>query len=124
MADAVAHIATLGIDLALPQMFCRPGLTEYRALLDLLEIPYVGNAPDVMALTADRARARAVVGSAGVAVPEGEVVHTGMRVRIAPPAVVRPVDGDELARRHPGTRRRGVRPGRRPRVRARLGRPG
>ena len=32
-----------------PQMFCRPGMTSYRALFDVLGIPYLGNPPDVMA---------------------------------------------------------------------------
>ena len=93
-ADAIARIGELGIELAVPQMFCRPGMTEYRALLDLLEIPYVGNCPEVMALTADKARAKAVVAAAGIAVPDGEVVRAGMPVSVAPPAVVKPVDGD------------------------------
>ena len=54
-------------------MFCLPGMTHYRALFDVLGIPYVGNAPDVMALTADKAKAKAVVAAAGVDVPAGEV---------------------------------------------------
>lgn len=44
-----------------PQMFCMPGMTTYRSLFDLLGVPYPGNGPDLMALTANKARARAVV---------------------------------------------------------------
>ena len=91
---AVAHIVSLGIDVAVPQMFCLPGMTEYRALLDLLGIPYLGNRPEVMALGADKARAKAVVAGAGVAVPAGELVAPGQKPALAPPAVVKPVDGD------------------------------
>jgi D-alanine-D-alanine ligase len=91
---ALARIADLGVDVALPQMFCRAGMTSYRALLDVLGIPYVGNAPDVMALTADKARARAVVAAAGVDVPAGEVVRAGERPTLPPPVVVKPVDAD------------------------------
>lgn len=93
-AAAIAHLVSLDVDVVVPQMFCRPGMTEYRSLLDLLEIPYVGNRADVMALTADKARAKAVVAAAGVAVPAGEVVDAGARPSLAPPAVVKPVDGD------------------------------
>ena len=59
----------------MPQLFCLPGMTTYRALLELLDIPYVGNRPDVMALGADKPRARAVVAAAGVDVPEGVTVR-------------------------------------------------
>ncbi len=93
-AEAVAQIESLAPDVAVPQMFCLPGMTEYRALLDVLEIPYIGNRPDVMALAAHKARAKAVVGAAGVAVPRGELVRPGQTARLAPPVVVKPVDGD------------------------------
>lgn len=93
-AAAVAHLAALGIDLMLPQMFCRPGMTSYRALFDVLGIPYLGNTADVMALAAHKARARAVVAAAGVAVPAGEVLRRGDRPTVAVPAVVKPVDAD------------------------------
>ncbi len=45
--DAIQFITAQNIDLMLPQMFCIPGMTHYRALFDLLKIPYVGNTPDV-----------------------------------------------------------------------------
>ena len=93
-AAAVARIALLAPDVAVPQMFCLPGMTTYRALLDLLGVPYVGNRPDVMAMTANKARARAVVAAAGVAVPEGEVLSAGELPTLPPPAVVKPVDAD------------------------------
>jgi len=48
----------------------------------------------VMALTADKARARAVVAAAGVDVPRGETARAGERPTIPPPAVVKPVDAD------------------------------
>ncbi|MHA6783048.1 D-alanine--D-alanine ligase family protein [Pseudonocardia saturnea] len=94
---ALAHLADLDVDVAIPQMFCRPGMTTYRALLDAMGIPYVGNTPAVMALGADKARAKAVVGAAGVAVPAGEVLRRGERPTLAPPVVVKPVDADNSA---------------------------
>jgi D-alanine-D-alanine ligase len=94
LAEAVPHLTTLEIDVMVPQMFCLPGMTHYRALFDVLDIPYVGNTPDVMALTSNKAKAKAVVASAGVSVPDGEVLRPGGRAAIAPPAVVKPVDSD------------------------------
>lgn len=91
---ALAHLADLAVDVAVPQMFCRPGMTTYRALLDAAGIPYVGNTPDVMALGADKAKARAVVAAAGVEVPAGEVLRRGERPTLHPPVVVKPVDAD------------------------------
>lgn len=94
VADAVRRIAALDLDVVVPQMFCLPGMTSYRALFDVLGIPYVGNTPDVMALGAHKARAKAVVAAAGVAVPSGEVLAPGERPRLPLPVVVKPVDGD------------------------------
>ena len=94
VATALAHLSVLDVDVALPQMFCLPGMTTYRSLLDLVAIPYVGNTPDVMALAAHKQRAKAVVAGAGVRVPEGEVVLPGARVALDPPVVVKPVDSD------------------------------
>ncbi len=94
LPDAVAHLATLGVDVVVPQMFCVAGMTQYRALLHVLGLPYVGNTGDVMALGAHKARARAVVAAAGVDVPHGELVRPGERPTVDPPAVVKPVDAD------------------------------
>ena len=94
IADAIAHLAISNIDVAVPQMFCLPGMTAYRALLDVLAIPYLGNPPDVMAIAADKAKARAIVAAAGVAVPEGEVLRHGERSSLPLPVVVKPVAAD------------------------------
>ena len=97
VAAAVEQIGELGIDAMLPQMFCLPGMTEYRALFDVLEIPYLGNRAETMALTAHKARAKAVVAAAGVAVPAGEVLRDGEAATLIPPVVVKPVDADNSA---------------------------
>jgi D-alanine-D-alanine ligase len=93
-AAAVERISRLRPDVAVPQMFCLPGMTSYRALLDVLGIPYVGNTPTVMAMAADKTAARAVVAAAGVAVPAGEVLRGDARPTLAPPVVVKPADAD------------------------------
>lgn len=94
LSAAVQRLTALQIDVMVPQMFCLPGMTYYRALFDLLEIPYVGNTPDVMALGANKAKAKGVVAAAGVRVPEGEVLRAGDHPSITPPAVIKPVDTD------------------------------
>ncbi|MFY9926602.1 MAG: hypothetical protein WAK82_01245 [Streptosporangiaceae bacterium] len=94
LAGAVRQLAALGPDVALPQMFCLPGMTSYRGLLDVLALPYVGSPPDVMALAAHKANAKAIVVAAGVRVPAGEVLQRGEEPSLPPPVVVKPVDGD------------------------------
>ncbi|MFN6495517.1 MAG: ATP-grasp domain-containing protein [Nostoc sp. DedQUE01] len=92
--EAIEFIAAQNIDIMLPQMFCVPGMTHYRALFDLLKIPYVGNTPDLMAITAHKARTKAIVEAAGVKVPRGELLRQGDVPTIAPPVVIKPVSSD------------------------------
>lgn len=93
-AKGLAVLASLEVDVALPQMFCRPGMTAYRSLLEVLGIPMVGNTGEVMALGAHKGRARAVVAAAGVRVPAGEVLRRGERPTLPLPVVVKPADAD------------------------------
>lgn len=94
LSEAIEQIAIQKIDLVLPQMFCLPGMTQYRALLDLLNLPYIGNSPDVMALTAHKAKTKAIVAAAGVKVPFGELLRPGDTPTLKPPAVIKPVNSD------------------------------
>ncbi|MBN3922890.1 D-alanine--D-alanine ligase [Nostoc sp. NMS4] len=94
LSDAIEFITRQNIDLVLPQMFCIPGMTHYRALFDLLKIPYVGNTPDIMAIAAHKARAKAIVEAAGVKVPRGELLRQGDVPTITPPAIVKPASSD------------------------------
>ena len=94
LAGAVKHLAALNPGVMVPQMFCLPGMTSYRALFDVLGVPYIGSPPGVMALGAHKAHAKAVVAAAGVRVPPGEVLRRGDQPSLAPPVVVKPVDGD------------------------------
>lgn len=94
IAEAIQVLVDLKIDVMVPQMFCVPGMTQYRALFDLLEIPYVGNTAELMALVADKAKTKAVVAAAGVVVPLGEVLRSGDRPSIAFPLVIKPMNAD------------------------------
>ncbi len=92
LAEAIRFLAVQKIDIVLPQMFCIPGMTHYRALFDLLKIPYIGNTPDVMATSTHKTRTKAIVAAAGVKVPYGELLCQGDVPTITPPAVVKPAD--------------------------------
>lgn len=94
LSEAMVAIEALKIDLMVPQMFCRPGMTTYRSLFDLMGIAHLGNTADVMAMTARKDLARAVVSAAGVDVPVGEVVEAGGAVGVPLPVVIKPVDAD------------------------------
>jgi D-alanine-D-alanine ligase len=93
-ADGLARAADIEPDLMVPQMFCMPGMTEYRCAFDLLGVPYIGNPGAVMALATHKAQAKAVVAAAGVKVPLGEIVAAGHLPTLAPPFVVKPVLSD------------------------------
>lgn len=94
IAKAMARLTRAQVDVALPQMFCKRGVTEYRAVLDLLDIAYLGNAPLQMAIAADKAKARSIVAAAGVDVPRGQLLRRGETVAIPLPVVVKPNDAD------------------------------
>jgi D-alanine-D-alanine ligase len=93
-AQAIACLMHSEIDIALPQMFCERGVGEYRALLDVLGIPYLGNRPLQMAIAADKAKAKAIVSAIGVDVPQSQLLRRGDTVQIAVPAVVKPNNAD------------------------------
>jgi D-alanine-D-alanine ligase len=94
ISTAISILIDLQVDLVLPQMFCVPGMTEYRSFFDLLQIPYLGNTAAVMALAADKAKTRSVVAAAGVDIPRGELLRRGARPSIELPIVVKPVNAD------------------------------
>ena len=93
-AAAMTHLAGLALDAALPQMFCGPGMTDYRGLLDVLGLPYLGNQPTQMALAADKTMAKAVVAAAGVAVPAAQVVAADETPTLDLPLVIKPNAAD------------------------------
>jgi D-alanine-D-alanine ligase len=97
LSEALKLIKAQNIDLVLPQMYCIPGMTTYRALFDLLKIPYIGNKPDIMALTAHKGKAKAIAAAAGVKVPVGEILRRGDTPTIKIPAVIKPVNSDNSA---------------------------
>ncbi|PLS67820.1 MAG: D-alanine--D-alanine ligase [Cyanobacteria bacterium M5B4] len=94
LAQGIDKIQQMKPDLALPQMFCLAGMTTYRSLLELLNIPYIGNKAYLMALTANKAHTKTIVANAGVKVPKGELLYKNARPILTPPVVVKPIDAD------------------------------
>lgn len=93
-AQAVSVVEHQAIDVVLPQMFCERGVSEFRALIELLGIPYLGNRPLQMGITADKAKAKAIVADAGVCVPASQLVQRGDPCVVNFPAVVKPNRAD------------------------------
>lgn len=94
---AVELLVKARIDVAIPHMFCLAGMTQYRALLQMLGIAFVGNLPFQMALTADKAKTKAVVSAAGVRVPRGKLLAISadrVQPTLALPVVVKPNHSD------------------------------
>ena len=92
--EGVARLSALGSDVCQSHMFCQLGVSTYRALLDLLNIPFVGGSVDAMCLTTHKAHTRSVVMEAGVPCAEGEVLRRGMRPTLSPPYILKPCSED------------------------------
>lgn len=94
VGEAVVRLGTLGVDAVVPQMFCVPGMTSYRSLIELVGLPLLGNPGEVMALGAHKGRTRAVVAAEGVAVPDAQLLRAGQQPDLTLPVVVKPADTD------------------------------
>ncbi|MEL6548851.1 MAG: D-alanine--D-alanine ligase [Pseudomonadota bacterium] len=82
-------------DLLVPHMFCKKGMTSYRALFeDLLGIPVVGAPAAVAGLATSKLWTRDVAASAGVEVAPAERLFGAARPTLAVPYVVKPDDED------------------------------
>ena len=92
--EGVGKLAALGADVCQSHMFCYLGVSTYRAVLDLLNIPFVGGSVDAMSLTTHKGKTRAIVAEAGVPVAEGEVLRPGMRPTLTPPYILKPCSED------------------------------
>jgi len=90
-AQAMVKIAELKPDAIVPHMFCLPGMTNFRALFQTMGFPVVGNTPDVMALSEDKWKTKAIVAANGVKVPRAEVLRQGDTPTLKPPFLLKPL---------------------------------
>jgi D-alanine-D-alanine ligase len=95
-SEAIQILAQSNIDVAVPHMFCIPGMTEYRSLLERLNIPYVGNRSAVMAIASNKAKTRNIVQAAGVCVPQGKLLrlNDSPTLPLPLPIIVKPTTAD------------------------------
>eukprot|EP00471_Norrisiella_sphaerica_P010276 CAMPEP_0184503104 /NCGR_PEP_ID=MMETSP0113_2-20130426/51689_1 /TAXON_ID=91329 /ORGANISM="Norrisiella sphaerica, Strain BC52" /LENGTH=430 /DNA_ID=CAMNT_0026892529 /DNA_START=201 /DNA_END=1493 /DNA_ORIENTATION=+ len=93
---AVARLISMNVDVCVPHMFCYPGMTTYRSIMEFLNIPFVGCQPDAMALSTHKGQSRGVMQHAGVRVPSGELLTQGEneKVTLSPPFILKPCRED------------------------------
>lgn len=58
--SAVRRLAELDLDVIVPHMFCVEGMTRFRSLVDLLDIPLLGNHDHTIWLATDKAKKRQI----------------------------------------------------------------
>ena len=79
------------IDLVVPYMFCKMGMTSYRSFFeDILNIPVVGSPASTTALATSKWNTRCVALAAGVNVPDGELLQVNQSAKYKKPCVVKP----------------------------------
>lgn len=94
--EGIRILSRMGVDVAVPHMFCYPGMTTYRSLLDLLQIPFMGCSPEVMAVSTNKQQTKAICAAQGVPVPRGELLRRGHNETptLSLPLVVKPCSED------------------------------
>jgi D-alanine-D-alanine ligase len=97
MASAIDYLSQLSPDVMVPHMFCVEGMTRFRSLFDLLEIPFLGNHDYTVWPATDKAVTKQLLDANGVSVPKGELLHKGKKERpsfVKVPLVVKPCNED------------------------------
>merc|ERR1719413_348254 len=97
MSQAISEIARLDVDVMVPHMFCVEGMTRFRSLFDLLDIPFLGNHDYTVWPATDKASTKQLLEACGVQVPRGELLEKGLKERptsVQVPFVVKPCNED------------------------------
>lgn len=97
LAKAIEHIGYADPDVMVPHMFCVEGMTRYRSIFDLLQIPFLGNHEYTVWPSTDKATTKQVLAPAGVQVPKGDLLVKGENERpttVKVPFVVKPCNED------------------------------
>merc|ERR1719159_210799 len=97
LSAAVMKVEELAPDVMVPHMFCVEGMTRFRSLFDLLEIPFLGNHEYTVWPATDKAVTKQLLAANNVLVPKGELLEKGCRERpkaVKVPLVVKPCNED------------------------------
>lgn len=94
LGQAISKLEQLSIDVAVPHMFDYDGLTAYRALLRILNIPMVGCSSEALALSTNKAHTKACAAIEGVTVPDSQILRPGDQINMPLPVIVKPVEED------------------------------
>eukprot|EP00931_Biecheleriopsis_adriatica_P038987 TRINITY_DN2229_c0_g1_i2.p1 TRINITY_DN2229_c0_g1~~TRINITY_DN2229_c0_g1_i2.p1 ORF type:complete len:414 (+),score=95.50 TRINITY_DN2229_c0_g1_i2:71-1312(+) len=97
IAAAVGHISKLAPDVMVPHMFCVEGMTRFRSLFDLLDVPFLGNHEYTVWPATDKATTKQLLAANGVSVPKGELMEKGKNEQpkcVRAPLVVKPCNED------------------------------
>merc|ERR1719291_118295 len=97
LAAAIAQIGSMAPDVMVPHMFCVEGMTRFRSLFALLDIPFLGNHEYTVWPATDKATTKQLLEASGVCVPRGELLERGRcerprKTRV--PLVVKPCKED------------------------------
>jgi D-alanine-D-alanine ligase len=80
-----------------PHMFCVEGMTRYRSLFDMIQIPFVGNKEYTIWHATDKATTKQILDANGVQVPKGNLLIRGRVEKpttVKVPFVVKPCNED------------------------------
>jgi D-alanine-D-alanine ligase len=93
-AAAMARVEEMDPDVMVPHMFDMEGMTRYRSLFDLMQIPFLGNHEYSVWPAEDKAATNQLLAAAGVTVPSGDLLVKGQKewpTKVQVPFVVKPV---------------------------------
>jgi len=94
LAQALAAIESLSIDLMIPHMFDYAGLTAYRSVFSMLDLPTIGCSGEALALSTNKARTKACAAMDGVQVPKSQLLRRGDTHSMPFPIVIKPTEED------------------------------
>jgi D-alanine-D-alanine ligase len=92
LADGLNTLKSLNPTIVFPVMHGPYGEDgRFQALLELLDLPYVGSGVETSAVAMNKAFTRDILAGAGLPVPPAEVLHRGKHPTVDAPCVVKPL---------------------------------
>ena len=84
--------------LIVPHMFCSQGTTAYKALYEIMKIPFIGSPSDRATYGINKATTKAILAEGGIPVPPGQTLtkRSSLCLDLIPkmPCIVKPVDSE------------------------------